>query len=422
MRRRQCLVAFVVAAAIRSSGVEAFTNPSTQHATLAGVASSRHRSGQHSVLRASKGVRDEEGNDENRPIEDWFNPFSEIARPLVTAATSAFLATSILFSTPLLPPPDAQAAATAPPSRTATSIEIDLRSVPALTRKAIVNRNELTEKLIESFKSFKPILDLLSESDTVAVSPPKDIKGAINQALTKGDAQFVVNGEAVDVRVESVPGVIVVRVINPNIPRLPFLKDGTAALQFVDGIVDVAPEGLEKAAEEVQAIEKFLMWGSPQTAPIQYKGSTLDYFLSSKFMYNGNTVSLGALGDLTNSEVVLLGVSLGVGGAYSASYAYYVSLKEEAEREAVEKKAKVAAKKKVKAAADAKAKADAKAAEAATKEKEEDEQRAKVESAYSKAAESTTEEEGEAAAPSTEDAAPKGRKRDAIKNIFRRKK
>mmetsp|Transcript_25900 Transcript_25900/g.47615 ORF Transcript_25900/g.47615 Transcript_25900/m.47615 type:complete len:292 (+) Transcript_25900:3-878(+) len=282
---------------------------------------------------------------------------AEFSRPLFTAATSAFLATSLLFSNPLLPPPDAQAVAPPAVSQTATSIDIDLRSLPALTRKAIVNREKLTNYLIDSFKSFKPILDLLSDSDTVTVSPPTDVKAAINQALTKGDAQFIVNGEAVDVRVESVKGVIIVRVISPNIPRLPFLKDGTAALQFVDGIVDVAPKELEKAADEVKAIEKFLMWGAPQKAPIQYKGSSLDYFLTSKFLWNGNTVSLGMLGDLTNSEVVLVGVGTGVVGAYSASYGYYISLQEEAERKAAETKAKMAAKKKAatdqkKAAAD----------------------------------------------------------------------
>ncbi len=357
-----------------------------------------------------------------------YNPIADFSRPIITAATSAFLAASLLFSNPLLPPPDAQAAPTSPvQTQTATSIDIDLRSVPALTRKAIVNREKLTNYLIESIKSFKPILDLLSESDTVTVKPPKDVKGAINQALTKGDAQFVVNGEAVDVRIESVPGVVVVRISNPYIPRLPFLRDGTAALKFVDEIVDVAPVELEKAAEEVQAIEKFLMWGAPQKAPITYKGSSLDYFLSSKFMWNGNTVSLGGLGDLTNSEVVFLVLTTGIGGAYSASYAYYVSLQEEAEREAAEKKAKVAAKKKAKATADAKKKKEEASAKAAEEKKAAEEQTAKVESAYEKAGGSTTtttEEKSSAEeASSVEDGtATKGRKRDAIKKLFKRGK
>lgn len=265
----------------------------------------------------------------------------------------------------------------------------------------------------------------------MTVSPPKDVKGAITR-LTKGDAQFVVNGESVDVRVESVPGVIIVRVINPNIPRLPFLKDGTAALKFVDDIVDVAPQELEKAAEEVQAIENFFMWGAPQKAPIQYKGSSLDYFLSSKFVVNGETVSLGALGDVTNSEVVLLVVGSGVVGAYSLSYGYYMKLREEANREAEEKKAKIAEKKKTKAAADAKVKADADAAV----EKEKSAKSAKVakaaevvkvtatevkkeEDAKAEEIVNTEASEEEEDTPATTEK-PKVRRRDAIRNIFRR--
>ena len=215
------------------------------------------------------------------------------------------------------------------------------------------------------------------------------------------------------------------RVINPNIPRLPFLQDGSASLKFVDEIVDVAPVELEKAAEEVQAIEKFLTWGAPQKAPITYKGSSLDYFLSSKFIWNGNTVSLGGLGDLTNSEVVFLVLTTGIGGAYSASYAYYVSLKEEAEREAAEKKAKVAAKKKAKATADAKKKKEQASAKAAAEKKTKEEQTAKIESAYEKAGGGTaTEVKSSAEASSTDEdgAATKGRKRDAIKKLFKRGK
>eukprot|EP00571_Detonula_confervacea_P015358 CAMPEP_0172303208 /NCGR_PEP_ID=MMETSP1058-20130122/4778_1 /TAXON_ID=83371 /ORGANISM="Detonula confervacea, Strain CCMP 353" /LENGTH=452 /DNA_ID=CAMNT_0013013949 /DNA_START=90 /DNA_END=1448 /DNA_ORIENTATION=- len=435
------VAAFAVALSVISRSADAFTTRSTQveissslgkASAVSRSSSGRYRSGRYPVfLETSAGGRndDDEDHHEIQQSSAEFNPIAEFTRPLITAATCAVLATSLLFSNPLLPTPDAQAAANtaaSASSQTATSIDIDLRSLPALTRKAIVNRDKLTNYLIESFKSFKPILDLLSESDTVTVSPPKDVKGAINRALTKGDAQFVVNGEAVDVRVESVPGVIIVRVINPNIPRLPFLKDCTAALKFVDEIVDVAPAEMEKAAEEVQAIEKFLMWGAPQKAPIQYKGSTLDYFLSSKFVVNGDTVSLGALGDLTNSEVALLGVSTGVAVAYSASYGYYVSLREEADQEAEERKAKMAAKKKAKAAADAKAKAEA----ASAAEKETAAQSAEVESASSKASEGDTEakeeesvptEASDEEAPATEET-PKVRRRDAIKNIFRRGK
>ena len=169
------------------------------------------------------------------------------------------------------------------------------------------------------------------------VSPPKDVRGAIDRALTRGDATFVINGDqVVDVRLESVPGVIIVRVINPNIPRLPFLGDGTAALQFVDGVVDAAtPAGLEKAASGARAVGDFLTWGAPREAPIRYGGSSLDVFMSSKFGYGGTT-------DLTNAEVVFLSLAVGIGGAYASSYAYYASLQNEAEREAGEKKAKAA--------------------------------------------------------------------------------
>lgn len=376
------------------------------------------------------------------------NPLDTITRPLFTAVTSAALATSILFSNPLLPTEDVQAATTKAVSPIATSIDIEIKNIPALTRKAIANRDALTNYVIESAKSVKPILELLSESDTVTVIPPKDVKGAVNALLTAGDAQFNVNGESVDVRVESVPGVIVVRVINPNIPRLPFLRDGTAALKFVDEIVDVAPAELNKVAEEAEAVEKFLTWGAPEKAPITFEGSTLDYFLKNKFTFNGDTVSLGALGDLTNSEVIFGGLSVAIAGAYGSSYAYYTSVKEAEEKEAAEKKAKVAAKKKAKAAAEkaAKAKEQAQVAEkvekpAATPKK--------VEAPKEDTAEKVPEEKEEVAAVATEEKKvevakaepepvsppapapapttvdkeePKGRKRDAIKNLFRRKK
>ena len=80
------------------------------------------------------------------------------------------------------------------------------------------------------------------------------MQGAIDRVLTKGDATFVINGDqVVDVRVESVPGAIIVRVINPNIPRLPFLGDGDAALEFADGVVGAAP-GIVGAAAGAAAL------------------------------------------------------------------------------------------------------------------------------------------------------------------------
>ena len=430
-RRSSCrslltAIAAVSLAASSREGADAFTAPTTKSAGLS------LRRPQHSSSISTASARRDNGDEEIT---------SGIVRPLVTAVTSAFLATSLLFSSPLLPTPDALATVAAANTRplateTATSIDIDLSSLPALTRKAIVNREKLTNYLIESIKSFKPILDLLSDSDAVTVTPPKDVKGAINQALTKGDAQFLVNGESVDVRVESVPGVIVIRVINPHIPRLPFLRDGTAAIQFVDNIVDAAPEQLEKAAEEVESIGKFLSWGAPQQAPIQYSGSSLDNLLSSKFMFNGNTVSLGSFGDLTNSEVALLVLGAGIGGAYATSYAYYVSLNEKAERDANEKKEKkaneAAAKKKEKAETDAKkAKAEAPASAAVDTEKPVQAE-PKVDDVDSSAGESVADKEEVVvdvptsdegfSTPSDNAQEESGKKRNIVKKIFRRDK
>lgn len=286
-----------------------------------------------------------------------------------------------------------------------------------MTRKAIANRDALQKYLIESAKSFQPILQLLSESDTVTVTPPKDIKKAIN-ALLGGEAQFVVNnGQMVDVRVESVPGVIIVRVINPNIPRLPFLKDGSAAIQFVDQIVDVAPKELEKASEELLAVERFLTWGAPSNKQqITFSRSQLGQFLAAKFEYNGKGVSLGVFGDLTNSEVIIGSLGAGIVGAYGASYAYYVQLKEEAEREAEEKKAAVAAKKKVKAKEPAKVPEMMKPVMEVKTEKTKSSEVVidAVEEGYKAAASIISAKEP----AKTEEPKKKMRKRDAIKRMF----
>lgn len=368
-----------------------------------------------SSLRASKHTEDTD-----KP------PFETLARPFVAAVAPIALSASLLLSPTAQAFQPANAAAPSTISPTATSIEIDLKGLPALTRKAIANRDELQKYLIESASSVKPILQLLSESDTVTVNPPKDVKKAIN-SLLGGDAQFVVNDQAVDVRVESVPGVIVVRITNPNIPRLPFLKDGSAALKFIDQIVDVAPKGVEKASEEVLAVEKFLTWGAPEKKQITFGDSQLGRFLSSKFKYGGKTVSLGALGDLTNSEVIISGLGVGIAGVYAASYAYYVQLKEEAEREAEEKKAAAAAKRKTKAKEQAAAKAKAAAsseeevvvpkpvmeAKPVEEEKPEEGKEDAIEERYTTAAAVTKKE------PTATTEMPKRkRKRDAIKKMF----
>ena len=401
-----------------SGVVDAFTPPSQQIIARPLSASLSQQS-----ARCSQTFLKAASNDDNnqQQQQELSNPIEEFARPIITATTSLALAATLLFSNPILPTLDAQARPSASAqSRTATSIEIDLKSVPALTRKAFINRDKLTNYFIESVKSFKPILDLLSESDTVTVTPPKDIKGAINEALTKGEAELNVNGESVDIRLESVPGVVVVRIINPNIPRLPFLKDGSASLRFVDDIVDVAPAELEKVAEEVQSVEKFLMWGAPQKAPLSYKGSSLSYWLSSNTLSNN--------GDLNNFQVVGLGIGGGIIVAYGASYSYYVSLQEEAKKKEVEKKAKMAEKKKAKAKAAAKKEEEEEeeAPPAAAEKKEEVKKPAPksvpkpaVEKSDTSKTVKETKKEDTTATTTTE---KKGRKRDAIKNIFKREK
>ena len=271
--------------------VEAFANPSSRLFSLPRSSSSPSCL----ISYAAHHPEDTDGS-----LSDGIHPFSSFTRPFLSAVAPLVLSASLLFAPPLLSPTPpaiepANAATTTAVSPTATTIDIDPKSLPALTRKAIVNRDAISKYLIESARSLQPVLRLLSETDAVVVAPPKDVKGAID-SLLGGEAQFVINNDnLVDVRVESVPGVIIVRVINPNIPRLPFLKDGTAALEFVDKIVDAAPERLERAAEEVRAIEQFLTWGAPETKPVTFGGSSLGKFLSSKFVYGGKTVSLGAL-------------------------------------------------------------------------------------------------------------------------------
>ena len=316
--------------------VDAFANPPSTRASLipSRISSSL------SLKRSIDVKRDTSDQDENQ--------FTSFLAPLALTASLVFAPHQLSHTVQAIEPSNAVTKANISPI--ATSIEIDLKGVPELTRRAIANRDALQKYLIESAKSFQPILELLSQSDTVTVTPPKDMKKAIN-SLLGGEAQFVVNeGDTVDVRIESVPGVVIVRIINPNIPRLPFLKDGSAAIKFVDQIVDVAPRELEKASEEVLAVEKFLTWGAPEKKEqIKFGESQLGQFLSSKFKLNGKKVNMGAFGELTNSEVIIGSLTVAIGGVYAASYAFYIQLQEEAEREAAEKKAAVAAKKKARA-------------------------------------------------------------------------
>ena len=349
--------------------------------------------------------------------------FLSVAAPL--ALSTSLLVAPLPFSTTAQAIEPANAATQTKVSPIATSIDIDLKGLPALTRKAIANRDALQKYLIESAKSFKPILQLLSESDTVTVTPPKDVKKAIN-SLLGGEAQFVVNnGDLVDVRVESVPGVVIVRIISPNIPRLPFLKDGSAAIKFVDQMVDAAPKELERASEEVLAVEKFLTWGAPEKKEqITFAASPLGGFMSSKFELNGKAVSFGKF-DLTNSEVICSSLGVGIVGVYGASYAYYVQLQEDAEREAAEKKAAAVAKRKAKADEQAKAAAEAKSVEndeipkpvmeVDSTVEDEGEGKDQVEEGYSAAATVAAASDKET---TTVEAPKRMRKRDALKRMF----
>ena len=216
-----------------------------------------------------------------------------------------------------------------------------------------------------------------------------------------------------------VGGVVVVVVTGEERPR-------SLALEFVDGIVDAAPTRLERAADNVQALENLLTWGAPQQAPLQYKGSAVDNFLASRVLWGGNPVSLGPLGDVTNSVVAVVALGTGMAGAYSASYAYYVALQEEADRAAAEKKDKAAATKRAKAEVEAKKK-EKKVKTAATE--------AEKAKADAPAAPPKAEVAVPAAAPEksaatetrdgTEDETPEsngttGRKREAFKSLFRR--
>ena len=250
-------------------------------------------------------------------------PEHEPASPS-TAAASSLLAAALL----LLPLQDANAATT-PTPRTAAEIDIDLRSVPSLTRRAVQNRERLTGYLVDTAKSLKPILDVLSESDTVTVIPPADTKGALER-LVRGDAQAVVNGNPVDVRVESVPGSVIVRITSPALPRLPFLADGSRAMAIVDDMVDAAP-AVSRGADEVESI---LTWGTDGPL-LKYKGSALDVLLSGRFEVAGQSLPGGP----TVGQVGLATGVAGVGATYAGTYAYYMSGKQKQEEAAKEKAA-----------------------------------------------------------------------------------
>ncbi|EJK67593.1 hypothetical protein THAOC_11351 [Thalassiosira oceanica] len=345
-----------------------------------------------------------------------------------TAAASSLLAAALL----LLPLQDASAATT-PTPRTAAEIDIDLRSVPSLTRRAVQNRERLTGYLVDTAKSIKPILDLLSESDTVTVIPPADSKGAIER-LVRGDAQAVVNGNPVDVRVESVPGSVIVRITSPALPRLPFLADGSRAMAIVDDMVDAAPAVTRGAGE----VESFLTWGTDEPL-LKYKGSALDVLLSGESFPGGPTVG----------QVGLAAGVAGVGAAYAGSYAYYTSERQKQDEAAREKAAankRKAEERKKKAEEKKRKDQEAKKQEKAASQVEEEpivepEPPQEATTAASKQTEQQEQADGEAVAedvkvveddrPAEEDDAAgasededgvpeRRRKRDALKRLFKR--
>jgi hypothetical protein len=254
------------------------------------------------------------------------------------AAAASTMAAALLFALPLTSATAAVAptpvTALAPSSLassktaddTATAIDIKLRNIPSLTRRAIVNREKLSSYLVESLSSIQPIIDILSSKDDdniVTITPPTNVKRAIDLLLTKGDATFIVNSkDIVDVRVESVPGVLILRVTNPKLPKIPYFPDATGALQFVEDISTAADTASTSPA--VTAVSKFLTWGAPITTnnevPIQFTSLSEDEL----------KVGLG-VGMVT------------IGSSYGISYAYYTKQQQEAENEMNEKRAKMSA-------------------------------------------------------------------------------
>ena len=244
------------------------------------------------------------------------------------------MAAALLFALPLAAeavaptPVAALAPSSLASSKTATAVDIKLQNIPSLTRRAIVNRDKLSSYLVESLSSIQPIIDILSskndDNNIVTITPPTNVKEAIDLLLTKGEATFIINSkDVVDVRVESVPGVLILRVTNPKLPKIPYFPDATGALQFVEDISTAADTASTSPA--VKAVSDFLTWGAPITTnnevvPIQF----------TSFSENELKVSLG-VGMVT------------IGSSYGVSYAYYVKQQQEAENEMNEKKTKMSA-------------------------------------------------------------------------------
>jgi hypothetical protein len=181
---------------------------------------------------------------------------------------------------------------------------------------------------MDSYSSIQPIIDILAsknDDNIVTITPPTNVKDAIDLLLTKGEATFIINSkEIVDVRVESVPGVLIVRVTNPKLPKIPYFPDATDAIQFVEDITTAADTAVTSTAPVVKTVSNFLTWGAPITT------TTNNEQLFTSFSEDEIKVGLG-VGMVT------------IGGAYGVSYAYYTKQQQEAENEMNEKKAKMSA-------------------------------------------------------------------------------
>jgi CBS domain-containing protein len=181
---------------------------------------------------------------------------------------------------------------------------------------------------MESYSSIQPIIDILAsknDDNIVTITPPTNVKDAIDLLLTKGEATFIINSkEIVDVRVESVPGVLIVRVTNPKLPKIPYFPDATGAIQFVEDITTAADTAVTSTAPVVKTVSNFLTWGAPITT------TTTNEQLFTSLSEDEIKVGLG-VGMVT------------IGGAYGVSYAYYTKQQQEAENEMNEKKAKMSA-------------------------------------------------------------------------------
>lgn len=199
--------------------------------------------------------------------------------------------------------------------------------------------------------------DLAGPGSKVTVSPPRDVRGAVMDALS-GQGTVVVNGEAVGVSVQSEEGALDVRVTSRVLPRIPFRPppaEGTASASRRAAAPAVAPAVAPVVTAETAAVE-----GEDEEAESEATPSLWDGFVS----FLGSPFALNE--DITNLQAGEIATVPGVAAVYGISYQYYLSEVEREEKEAAEKKSKIAAKKKkkeVKADTDGKKKEEGASAE-----------------------------------------------------------